>query len=96
MFLRIFLCNAWFPFFFNILSVDSRPANKVIVALVGVTAGILLLLVFLLAYRKRFGWFPLCSTGQQTILFCSVIKCRAFVICFTVTSSVRLKKNEAA
>lgn len=42
---------------------DSRPANKVIVALVGVTAGILLLLVFLLAYRKRFGWFPLCSTG---------------------------------
>ncbi|XP_074638612.1 uncharacterized protein LOC141897069 isoform X1 [Acropora palmata] len=43
--------------------IDSRPANKVIVALVGVTAGILLLLVFLLAYRKRFGWFPLCSTG---------------------------------
>lgn len=42
---------------------DSRPANKVIVALVGVTAGILLLLVFLLAYRKRFGLFPLCSTG---------------------------------
>ncbi|XP_067043809.1 uncharacterized protein [Acropora muricata] len=42
---------------------DSRPANKVIVALVGVTAGILLLLLFLLAYRKRFGWFSLCSTG---------------------------------
>lgn len=42
---------------------DSRPANKVIVALVGVTAGILLLLLFLFAYRKRFGWFSLCSTG---------------------------------
>lgn len=42
---------------------DSGPAKKVIVALVGVTAGIFLLLVFLLAYRKRFGWFPLCSTG---------------------------------
>lgn len=42
---------------------DSRPGNKVIVALVGVTAGILLFLVFLLVYRKRFGWFPLCSPG---------------------------------
>ena len=56
-------------FFFDIPSVDSRPANKVIVALVGVTAGILLLLVFLLVYRKRFNWFSLCSTGQQAIVF---------------------------
>ncbi|XP_068761270.1 uncharacterized protein [Montipora capricornis] len=42
------------------------PTEKVIVAVIGLAAGIVLLLVLLLVYRKRFNWFSSCSSGPSS------------------------------